>query len=100
MNERNEDEPGVGVGTEPGNPPSVGTGERTHKSSAPPTGRVDAERATWGTSNDMPASVTDDAVVRNVGAPEGDRPDQPIADFPEGDPKRRAGIDDTDGAAR
>lgn len=84
----------AGAGTAPGQAPSAGTGERSHSTSAPPTGRLDAERATWGGSDELPGSVPEGAPPHNVGGAQGDQPEDAIADFPVDQPTDRAGVRD------
>ncbi|MDP8905627.1 MAG: hypothetical protein M3N29_10030 [Chloroflexota bacterium] len=72
----------VGVGSAPGRPPAVGTGQRRHLTDAPPTGRFDDERATWGASEDIPGSAAEGAPLLNVGGTQADTPRNSVADFP------------------
>ncbi|MDQ3938536.1 MAG: hypothetical protein M3253_07625 [Chloroflexota bacterium] len=82
----------VGVGMPPGQPPASGTSERSHHTSAPASGRLDAERATWGASEATPGSVPGGAPPENVGGPQGDTPADSVGDFPEEDKAEEAGV--------
>lgn len=84
----------VGVGTPPGGPPSRGTGGRTHANTSPPTGRVDAERGTWGRDDYVAGDFPSGEPVDNVGAPEGDLPTEAPSEFPGQEPLQDPGIID------
>lgn len=82
----------VGTGTAPGQPPAVGTGERGHRTTSPPTGRVDPQRAAWGASEDVPGGGSIGQPPQNVGGAQGDRPADSVGDFPSDDTTERAGF--------
>jgi hypothetical protein len=72
-------------------PPSAGTGERSSGSPLPPAGRVDAERATWGSEPGRVGNVAEGTPPENVGGAQGSRPADPLADQPVDDIQERAG---------
>lgn len=86
----------VGVGTPPGHPPSSGTGPHTHAEGGPAGGRVDAERSVMGLGDPIAGDVATGEPVENVGSPEGDLPEQAVAEFPGDDPREQPGIFDRD----
>jgi hypothetical protein len=90
----------VGVGSGPGRPPARGTGARDHADTSPPTGRLDAERSTWGESGQVAGRSASGQPVDNVGSTEGDMPGQAAAEFPTDDPLEQPGVLDAERTAR
>lgn len=86
----------VGIGTAPGQPPAVGTGERGHRTTSPPTGRLDAQRAAWGAGEEVPGGGSIGQPPQNVGGAQGDWPADSVGDFPSDETPERAGFPPSD----